>query len=154
MSSKKLTKGQISRRERLIRYYVKKRFSANLIQHKLREKGLGMRRKELLAKVRIVKGVAKRLHPERHIPTKYLAKAEERRRVKPEFIAKWIAVYGAVHGESRRIELGGSGKDLYRAMVEVAKHPPKKRFARCHASEALNYLDLDEEWDEHPAVVS
>ncbi|MEM3797745.1 MAG: hypothetical protein QXY74_04835, partial [Candidatus Bathyarchaeia archaeon] len=144
------------KRLRLIRNMVKKNYSANLIQHKLREKGLGMRRKELLAKVREIKGVPKRPHPEKHVPIKYLARAERRRRVrvKPEAFGKWIAVYGTVDGESRRIELGGSGRALYSAMLHVAKHPPKKRFVRCHASEAPYYLDYDEEWDEHPAVVS
>ncbi|MEM0007532.1 MAG: hypothetical protein QXR89_04600 [Candidatus Bathyarchaeia archaeon] len=156
MSPKRLTESQREQRERLIRYYVGKRYSANFIQHKLREKGLGMRRKELLAKVREVKGVPKRPRPEKHVPIKYLAKAERGRRlrVKPEAFGKWIAVYGTVDGKSRRIELGGSGRALYSAMLKVAKHPPKRRFVRCHASEAPYYLDYDEEWDEHPAVVS
>ncbi|MEM1540248.1 MAG: hypothetical protein QXJ07_02555 [Candidatus Bathyarchaeia archaeon] len=127
MSPKRLTERQIRQRERLIRYYVGKRYSANLIQHKLREKGLGMRRKELLAKVREIKGVPKRLHPEKHVPIEYLAKAERRRRVrvKPEAVGKWIAVYGTVDGKSRCIELSGSGRALYSAMLHVAKHPPK-----------------------------
>ena len=150
---RKFSKKDIQRRERLIRYYVKKRYSANLIQKKLQEKGLGMRRKELLARVREVKGVPKKPKPEIYIPAKYRKpKAKPKRvRVVP---AKWIAVYGTVDGESRRVELAGSGRQLYRAMLDLAKHPPKKRFVRCSASEVSNYLDYEDEWDEHPAVRS
>jgi hypothetical protein len=148
---RKLSKKDIQRRERLIRYYVKRRYSANLIQKKLQEKGLGMRRKEFLAKVREVKGVPKRPKPEIHIPTKYRKVKRERIRVFP---AKWIAVYGTVKGKSKRVELAGSGRQLYRAMLDLAKHPPKKRFVRCSAIEVPNYLDYEDEWDEHPAVRS
>ena len=148
---RKLSRKDIQRRERLIRYYVKRRYSANLIQHKLREKGLGMRRKELLARVREVKGVPKKPKAEVHIPVKYRKPKPKRVRVVP---AKWIAVYGTVDGESRRVELAGSGRQLYRAMLDLAKHPPKKRFVRCSASEVSNYLDYEDEWDEHPAVRS
>ena len=153
---RKLSKKQKVQRERLIRYYVRKRYSANLIQQKLREKGLGMRRKELLAKVREVKGVPKKPYAERYVPIKYLSRAKRKKRLRkmPKAIAKWIAVYGTVDGKSRRIELGGSGRALYSAMLHVAKHPPKKRFVRCHAIEVPRYLDYDENWDEHPAVIS
>jgi hypothetical protein len=148
---RKLSKREIQKRDRLIRYYVKKRYSANLVQKKLQEKGLGMRRKELLAKVREVKGVPKKPKPEIHIPTKYRKRKPVRVRVVP---AKWIAVYGTVDGESRRVELAGSGRQLYKAMLDLAKHPPKKRFVRCSASKVSNYLDYEDEWDEHPAVRS
>jgi hypothetical protein len=109
-----------------------------------------MRRKELLARVREVKGVPKRPKAEVHIPIKY--RKVERRRVRVP--AKWIAVYGTVDGKSRRVELAGSGRQLYRAMLDLAVHPPKKRFVRCSASEVSNYLDYEDEWDEHPAVRS
>lgn len=145
--SRKLSKGQKAQRDRLIRIYTEKHYSANLIQKKLREKGLGMRRKELLAKIRELKGASKRPYPEKYIPTKY-------RKVRIVPSGKWIAVYGTVDGESRRLEMGGSGRALYNAMLRVAKHPPKKRFARCYASEVPYILDYDMEWDEHPAVVS
>jgi len=150
LSPKRLTKKEIQKRDRLIRYYVKRRYSANLIQHKLRQKGLGMRRKELLAKVREVKGVPRKPKAEVHIPAKY-RKVKRRRVWVP---AKWIAVYGTVDGKSRRVELAGSGRQLYKAMLDLAKHPPKKRFVRCSASEVSNYLDYEDEWDEHPAVRS
>jgi hypothetical protein len=148
---RKLSKRDIQKRDRLIRYYVKKRYSANLIQKKLQEKGLGMRRKELLARVREVKGVPKRPKPEIYIPVKYRKPKPKRVRVVP---AKWIAVYGTVDGESRRVELAGSGRQLYKAMLDLAKHPPKKRFVKCSATEVPNYLDYEDEWDEHPAVRS
>jgi hypothetical protein len=148
---RKLSKKEIQKRDRLIRYYVKRRYSANLIQKKLQEKGLGMRRKELLARVREVKGVPKKPKPEIHIPTKYRKPKPVRVRVVP---AKWIAVYGTVDGESRRVELAGSGRQLYKAMLDLAKHPPKKRFVRCSASKVSNHLDYEDEWDEHPAVRS
>ena len=76
---RKLSKKQKVQRERLIRYYVRKRYSANLIQQKLREKGLGMRRKELLAKVREVKGVPKKPYAERYVPIKYLSRAKRKK---------------------------------------------------------------------------
>lgn len=128
LSPKRLTRKQIQQRDRLIRYYVKKRYSANLIQHKLRQKGLGMRRKELLAKVRAFKGVAKRPEAEKYIPRKYVARVKWRRRAERVGVApaKWVAVYGTVDGESRRVELAGSGRQLHRAMLDLAKHPPKK----------------------------
>jgi hypothetical protein len=148
---RKLSRKDIQKRDRLIRYYAKKRYSANLIQHKLREKGLGMRRKELLAKVREVKGVPKKRKAEVHIPIKYRKVKRRRVRVVP---AKWVAVYGTVDGESRRVELAGSGRQLYKAMLDLAKHPPKKRFVKCSASEVPYYLDYEDEWDEHPAVRS
>jgi hypothetical protein len=148
---RKLSRKDIQKRDRLIRYYAKKRYSANLIQHKLKEKGLGMHRKELLAKVREVKGVPKKPKAEVHIPIKYRKRKPKRVRVVP---AKWVAVYGTVDGKSRRVELAGSGRQLYKAMLDVAKHPPKKRFVRCSASEVPYYLDYEDEWDEHPAVRS
>jgi hypothetical protein len=38
LSPKRLTKKEIQQRDRLIRYYAEKRYSANLIQKKLQEK--------------------------------------------------------------------------------------------------------------------
>jgi len=144
---RKLSNEDIQKRDKLIQQYAEKRYSANIIQKKLQEQGLGIRRKELLAKVRAVKGVPKKPKPEIYIPIKY-------RKAERGIPAKWIAVYGSVDGTSRRIELAGSGKQLYNAMLDVAKHPPKKRFVKCSASEASNYLDYEASWDEHPKVKS
>jgi len=115
LSPKRLIEKEIQQRNRLIRYYAKKRYSANLIQKKLREKGFGMRREELLAKVREVKGVPKRPKPEVHVPAKYRRVKRKRERVKVP--VKCIAVYGTVNGESRWVELAGSGKQVYRGYV-------------------------------------
>jgi len=145
---RKLSEEDIQQRDKLIRHYAEKRYSANQIQKKLQENGLGMRRKELLARVREAKGVPKKPKPEVHVPIKY-RKAE-----KKGIPAKWIAVYGSVDGTSRRIELAGSGKQLYKAMLDVAKHPPKKRFVQCSATEVSNYLDYQTLWDERPKVKS
>ena len=145
---RKLSNEDMQQRDKLIHYYAEKRYSANQIQKKLQEQGLGIRRKELLAKVREVKGVPKKPNPEVYIPIKY------RRAEKKGIPAKWIAVYGSVDGTSRRIELAGSGKQLYKAMLHVAKHPPKKRFVQCGATDVSNYLDYEKMWDERPKVKS
>lgn len=144
-------------RKKLIREYVKRGYSANKIQKELQKRGLGMRRKELLAKVREVKGISKKPHAEKHVPIKYKRKVMKMRKIeeiKPISYPKWVAVYGTVNGKSRRVEMSGSGRELYNAMFDVVKHPPKRRFVRCHAGEAPFYLDYFDEWDEHPAVVS
>jgi len=142
--ARKLTEEQVETRKRLIREYVKKNYSANSIQKELQKKGLGMRRKDLLREVRRFRRVAKKSEPEKYIPRKY-------RLVAP---IKQIAVYGTVRGVSRRIEMYGTGGELYSAMVRVSKYPPEKRFVRCHAGVVEKYLDFDERWDEHPEVLS
>ncbi|MEM2836863.1 MAG: hypothetical protein QXU68_07030 [Candidatus Bathyarchaeia archaeon] len=43
---------------------------------------------------------------------------------------------------------------LYRAMRDAIKHPPKKRFVECHAREVGRYLDHLREWDHRPEVIS
>ncbi|MEM2342441.1 MAG: hypothetical protein QXI67_07450 [Candidatus Bathyarchaeia archaeon] len=37
-------------------------------------------------------------------------------------------------------------------MLDVAVHPPKKRFVVCHAYDVPRHLDYLFEWDEHPIV--
>lgn len=142
------------RRNRLIKSYAQKGYSANRIQKMLRQKGLGLRRKELLRRVREVKKVKPRGTGAKYVPVKYRRPAE-RKAVQP---AKAVAVYGLVYGESKRVQMYGSGRDLYKAMVLVSRHPPRKKFLTADASRiALSpseYLDLDEEWDRHPEVSS
>ena len=141
--------------EALIRRLVKKGYSTNQIQRELQKKGLGIRRKNMLKMVRKARGARKKPHAEKHVPIKYRrVKWRKQARRKPMFLAKWIAVYGTVNGKSRRVELAGSGRQLYRAMLDLAKHPPKKRFVRCSAIEAPRYLDYEDEWDKHPEVIS
>ena len=144
---KKFTEEQIKKREQLIKYYVGRNYSANRIQKELQKKGLGMRRKDLLKRVREIRE-AKTLRAIPRIPKK-------RYKARPWFMGrKAIAVYGTVNGKSRRIEMVGSGRQLYNAMLRVAQHPPKYRFVRCRAYEAHKYLDYREKWDEHPQVIS
>ena len=147
--------------ETIIRKLAKKGYSANKIQKELQKRGLGIRRKELLRLVRKVKGVKKKPHAQRYIPRKYKARALWRKRalkVKPLLISKAIAVYGTVQGKSRRVEMSGTGRSLYNAMLYVGKHPPKKRFLRILADKIIlfprTYLNFDEKWDDHPKVIS
>lgn len=160
---KKYSEEQIRKRERLIRAYVNRGYSANKIQRQLIKHGLGIRRKVLLSKIR----KAKRVRPEparrmeRYIPRKYEPRVKWRRRAEklmPLYIGKEIAVYGTVNGKSRRIELSGTGRALYNAMLLVGKHPPKRRFARARAVDVVEnrhkYLDIRTVWDEHPEVKS
>jgi len=144
---KKFTEEQIKKREQLIKYYVGRNYSANRIQKELQKKGLGMRRKDLLKRVREIRE-AKTLKAIPRIPKK-------RYKARPWFMGrKAIAVYGTVNGKSRRIEMVGSGRQLYNAMLRVAQHPPKVRFVRCRADRAHYFLDYREKWDEHPQVIS
>ncbi|MGP3705244.1 MAG: hypothetical protein ACKD6O_08150, partial [Candidatus Bathyarchaeota archaeon] len=107
---------------------------------------LGMRRKRLLAVVRRVKGVRKKPHPEKYVPKWVLLKG------------KRVAVYGTVDGESRRAEVYGKGRELYKVMQVAVKHPPKKRFLKETASSVLaspkGYFDIRAVWDERPEVES
>jgi len=127
---RRLSERDVKRRERLIKRYVRLGYSANRIQKELQKRGLGMRRQTLLARVREVK-------------------IKEYERL---YGAKRLAVYGTVWGEGRRIELYGTGRQLYQAMLDVAVHPPKKRFVVCHAHDAPRHLDYLFRWDEHPIV--
>lgn len=133
----------------------KQGFSANQIQRTLKREHRGIRRKTLLAYVRKFKGRPLKPHVERYIPRKY------RRRVavtpKPE---KHVAIYGRHKGKSKRIEASGTGKQLYRFLIDAVKHPPKKRFERVSVkdymglSQRAKYLDYGEEWDEKPTIKS
>lgn len=143
MTRKRLTKEQIKERERLIREYVQAGYSANRIQKTLSQKGLGMSRKKLLDVVRQIKGKTKKPYTYRYVPRKY------RKYYVPE---KWIAVYGTVKGKSRRIEMKGTGRELYRAMKNVMVYPPRRRFVKCHAIMAKNYLDFGKSWDRRPDI--
>lgn len=104
-----------------------------------------------------------------HRIRKYRRGATARRRWKAEIArARWktravrfggrgIAAYGTVHGKSKRVQMKGSGKQLYRAMVLVSKHPPKKQFLTLSAEALLD--DPDEflergHWDARPKIES
>ncbi|MEM2789948.1 MAG: hypothetical protein QW236_06395 [Candidatus Bathyarchaeia archaeon] len=140
LAGKRLSEAEVKRRERLIRDYVHRGYSANLIQRE----GLGMRRKDLLKRVREIRESEK-------AP---MVVTVRRARVRWVEAGKRIALYGTVGGESRRLEMYGTGRQLYRAMQDAVIHPPKKRFVECHAKEARRYLDYWMEWDYRPEVIS
>ncbi|MEM1507525.1 MAG: hypothetical protein QXS05_05650 [Candidatus Bathyarchaeia archaeon] len=144
LAGKRLSEAEVKRRERLIRDYVHRGYSANLIQRELQREGLGMRRKDLLKRVREIRESEK-------AP---MVVTVRRARVRWVEAGKRIALYGTVGGESRRLEMYGTGRQLYRAMQDAVIHPPKKRFVECHAKEARRYLDYWMEWDYRPEVIS
>jgi len=152
----RLTEKQKAERERLIREYARQGYSANYIQQRLGSQGLGMRRKELLRKVKQVKSQVK---PKAHgiAVSSYRGKRRVRR-ARFKMRGKRLAIYGTVGGESRRIELYGSGHALYLAMLGASQHPPRERFLVTSAEDFLDnefeYLDLSESWDEHPEAES
>ncbi|MEM3829939.1 MAG: hypothetical protein QXP36_12125 [Conexivisphaerales archaeon] len=133
-------------REKVIREGVRRGYSANQIQRELQKRGLGMRRKRLLAVVRRVKGVRKKPHAEKYVPKWILARG------------KRVAVYGTVEGQSRRAEIYGKGRSLYQVMQVAVKHPPKKRFLKETANRVLaspkDYFDIRAVWDERPEIES
>jgi len=115
---------------------------------------MGIRRKDLLAEVRKLKGTKKKPHPQKYTPHKYKV-----RRLKRRFpMMKQIAGYGTVHRKPRRYQVSGTGKQLYRAMQLISQYPPKRKFLTISAKELLKdparYLDLKERWDRHPNVES
>lgn len=84
-------------------------------------------------------------------------KAGVTRRGAIRFGGKNVASYGTVHGKSKRVQMYGSGKQLYQAMQLVSKHPPKKQFLTVSAEALLNdpeeYLKKGR-WDARPEVKS
>lgn len=145
----------ISKQQRnTIRTYVKKGYSANKIQKKLKSQDLGIRRKTLLAEVRKIKGKKPKADRQKYTPHKYRI-----RRLKIDFpMMKQIAGYSTVHGKPRRYQVAGTGKQLYRVMLLMSQHPPKRKFLTISAKELLKnpwrYLDREERWDRHPYVES
>lgn len=122
--------------------------SANQIQRELKAKGIGLRRKTILSYVRAFKHRPPKPHVEIYIPRKYQ---------RPQ---KRIAVFGKVHGKSKRLEIFGSGKQLYTILIDAVHHPPKQRIERVSAdklrglSARAKYIDYKEEWDDRPTIRS
>ncbi|MGD0496698.1 MAG: hypothetical protein ABSB28_11800 [Candidatus Bathyarchaeia archaeon] len=151
------TKGVSKRQINAIRSYARKGYSANKIQQKLRQRHIGMRRTKLLHYVRQAKHKRARPHVQKHIPREYRRQTTYTPAPKIGIFAKQIACYGSEHGKSKRIQMFGSGRQLYEAMQIVSKHPPKKQFLTI-SSEAL--LESPEEflerghWDARPRVES
>jgi len=63
----------------------------------------------------------------------------------------------AVWSGSKRIQMHGSGQQLYRAMQLAVKHPPKEKFLTISAEALLddpyNYLER-REWHDRPSIKS
>jgi len=149
--------------------YVKKEVlegkSSNQIQKDLRDHNMGMRRKVLLATIREMKGT--RIKPDRfkYVPLKYRHPksgrpvSEERlnraeRRIQLSFGQKQITIAGTVNGRPHRIQIKGRGRDLYRVMGEIIRHPPKKRFLTTTTDKVVGELNFYEDWDRRPNVNS
>lgn len=119
-----------------------------------------MRRTKLLSYVRKYKHKQPKAHPEKHIRKKYRKSTYQARPTgKPAIglFQKQIACYGSEHGKSKRIQMSGSGRQLYQAMQIVSKHPPKKQFLTVSPEALLEdpeeYLERGH-WDARPKVES
>ena len=143
-----------------IRTYVKRGLSSNKIQKRLQERHLGIRRKVLLAEIRKVKRQKPKANRHKYTPRKYRSGRTSypslaRRQL---FIGRQIAGYGTVHGQSRRIQAYGNGKQLHMVMLLASRHPPRTRFLTIDAGTLLfdpwRYLSREEFWDSRPRVDS
>ena len=109
------------RQEEAIRSYVKKGYSANQIQIKLKNQHLGLRRIVLLAEVRKVKGQKLKAETAKYIPKKYSqaprVKAPPIKRLRPFFTQiqeKKVTIIGRHYGKRIIKKQYGKGRDLYR----------------------------------------
>jgi hypothetical protein len=150
------TKGVTQKQLATIRRMAQKGYSANRIYRRLKTQHQGMRRTKLLGYVREFKARPPQAHVEKYYPTRRMERTHSR---KPFgiFIQKQIAAYGTQLGKQKRVQMKGNGRELYRAMKLVAKHPPKKQFLTIDAEDLLespeDYLERGR-WDAHPAVKS
>jgi hypothetical protein len=144
-----------------IKAYVKQGLSSNKIQKRLQKRHIGLRRKVLLAEIRKVKRKKPKANTYKYTSRKY------RMRGRPTYpstkrgqfhFGRQIAGYGSVHGQSRRIQVYGSGKQLYSVMLLASQHPPRTRFLTIYAGTLLSnpwkYLSREEFWDDRPRVES
>jgi hypothetical protein len=143
-----------------IRTYMKEGLSSNKIQKKLQKQHLGLRRKTLLAEIRKVKRKKPKANTFKYTPKKYRMRrvsypSTARRHF---YFGHQIAGYSTVHGQSRRIQVYGSGKQLYKVMLLASQHPPRTRFLTIDAGTLLSnpwkYLSREEFWDAKPRVDS
>lgn len=140
----------------LIRKESREGKTANQIQKDLQSRHMGMRRTRLLGYVREFKGIPPNAEPLKYTPKKLTLEERVHKQISERKRGKNVSVYGTVNGESRRVQMYGDGRTLYRAMMDVAKYPPKKRFLTVSADNLLGggYLDYYERWDEKPEVES
>jgi hypothetical protein len=157
LSKRKTITGQ---QRKAIGTYVKQGLSSNKIQKKLQKQNLGIRRKVLLAEIRKAKGQKPKAQRYKYTPRKYRkGRTRYPSMATPRFQEGYqIAGYGTVHGQSRRIQVRGSGKQLYKVMLLASQHPPKTRFLTINARSLLRdpwkYLSRGEFWDSRPRVDS
>lgn len=144
-----------------IRTESRKGKSANQIQRELKAKGIGLRRKTILTYVREFKGRKPKAEPYKYTPRKYLTR-ERRLHIEHEVKGKHIAIYGKVNGITKRIEVSGTGKQLYSFLFDAVEHPPRRRFSRLNVDRdeldtihgRREHLDMGENWDSKPKITS
>jgi len=131
--------------------------SANEIIRQLRREHRGIRRTTALKYIRRFKGRKPKTNVYKYTPRKYLTKEAFKIRGH-EVGRKHIAIYGRVDGQSRRIEVSGTGHQLMDFLRDAVKHPPKERFVRgdvstIHGRSKIK-LDRRKEWDAKPKIAS
>ena len=147
--------------ENRIRIKVQQGKSANQIQRELKSEGIGIRRTTVLAYVREFRGRKPKAESYKYTPRKYLSK-ERRLHIEHVVKGKHIAIYGTVNGLGKRIEVSGTGKQLFSFLHEAVEHPPRKRFSRLNVDRddldtihgRAEHLDLREYWDDKPKIES
>jgi len=171
--TKRKAKGMSPKTKQAIKAYVKQGYSANMIQKKLKSRGLGIRRKNLLSEVRKVKGTKPKALPQKYIPKKYRRVTPRARR--PVYSGKHIAVYryattsrynklakkfGLTKSYSARFEFYGNGKDLAKAVrLALRRIVPRfeRPFVECSARAFLRdpyRYGEDGEWVDRPNIES
>ena len=143
-----------------IRGYVKKGYSANKIQKKLRAQHLGIRRKVLLAEIRKAKHRKVKAERLKYTPKKYRRMvsgvphpSRERRKA---FSGRQVALYGSAYAPrtreaySARFEFYGSGKDCQKAIIKAydGGWVPRKEWAFVKIP-AKDFLKHPEIYAEH-----
>jgi len=113
-----LSKHLTQQQTKAIRSYVSEGYSANRIQKSLRARHMGIRRKVLLAEIRIIKHQEPKTEIVKYVPKKY-AKARWKARALPRkrlrrLGEKQATLTGLHKGKLISKTQHGSGKDLYK----------------------------------------
>lgn len=163
---KTITKQQ----RKAIRNYIKKGYSANRIQKRLKARHMGMRRTVLLSQIRKVNHQKAKVDRLKYTPRKYqkitggIPHPPKTRR--QFFIGRQVAVYGYARTSrhpraySARFEFCGNGKALFLAVKKAHEGiVPRKEwaFVKCSARDFLSNPSVYGErgfWTERPEVES
>jgi hypothetical protein len=151
-----------------IRTYVKQGLSANKIQKRLQKRHLGIRRKVLLEEIRKVKHRRPKANAFKYTPKKYrrVSRKYGYPSKKRRFAGRQVAVYGYARTNrhpraySARFEFYGSGRDLFRAVIQAHRgFVPRYEwaFVKCFARDFLNRPSIYGErgiWVARPEVES